>query len=286
VQVNHIDAPEGLKEVLEPSALQEAELPKEETSGLEVARTELIKSVGFGGGAGDVDKIVEEMESLANQLGDLELREELSHELSTQGQNEIPGSGVADSAELLILRPSKANDASSEGSEQFFTPRDSLCYEEDYEGQQLEEAVMPRKELEEGEEGEMRSLFVTRVSPEINGFGEIYRVESRSERTTGRSYDSVLHTYQDFVTLREQLLLIGEELECLKPLARESCGNLEAFLNGVADSRLGETQAFLDFLKLGGVGTGFVAPSSGKQSRRECEMQCAFWKICCIVAVH
>lgn len=225
-----------------------------------------------------------------------DLMETLTDKLSKQYEHlegcepiSLPESSVNGGADLAVPVHSKG---SSESSEQFFSPRDSLYYEggESESGDNDEDGDIEQfEDAESGHENNFASsldedaptpevavdtpqvFIVTRVSvssKDRDQEKELYCVESKksmSIQTFGTAFSPVLHTYSEFLQLQEQLVSRSHDgrPECLKYPSQDNSANLEEFLNWASTSpSLRETTIFLNFLR-GGCCGDVTSPSCG-----------------------
>ncbi len=273
---------------------------------VEAREPEGVKSTGVSEGVKESDSVSDiEVEDL-NQLTDMmEVLVDQFTDLSKQHQEEeslqvedvtptaspsnqdaaIPPTVVihdAESADQVF--PKGTTDASSESSEQFFSPRDSLYNGSDVgtENEQFEDARSGSEQdsvaSSPQEECKFNSLnganitvspviSVNQVGPESGQTTKgLYCVQAKNEesvRTFGQAFSPVFHTYEDFIELSVQLTSQGgggsipslktELLDTNPPDPNADVSTVfEEFLNLVSSMPdLRETPVLLNFLQRG-----------------------------------
>lgn len=225
---------------------------------LEKSQTEGEKSEDIVFRVEDMDDLEDQMEKLADQFTDLS--EECGDGgKAAESETKVPVAItiVADS-DLEVPEYPKATYASSDSSDQFFTPRNSLCINEGEtssgEADQYEDA---RSGIEDALPDLVREIPLTfsirKVSEGLEGSSDLYLVkasEGSPFRTHGFPSDVVVRNYSEFTLLEEQLVSSGHGSMLVKePSGGYAVADLEAFLNRAAgDPRVRELDCFVRFL--------------------------------------
>ncbi len=236
---------------------------------------------------GDLDKIENLMETLADQFSDMNKEMESADTLDDNGERE-EGEREEEQEEVTVPSVYKPTDASSDGSEQFYSPRDSISSElgaseeeeEEIEGKETEhfedaESFPTWRDCEEPPWENERVFSVSRVSPgkenptteSTQHRGDFYFVEPENTELVSRLFEidmnKVVHNYSEFIHLYG--ILTSHEHGSLNcqfetfPLTVESrddgdfppdaSKDLELFLNHAASSpALCRMSVFVDFL--------------------------------------
>ena len=210
-------------------------------------------------GLEDIDQIADLMENLADQFSHMS-------EQCEEPESHPPPSET--SAELAVPGQYKGTDASSESSEQFFSPRDSLYYDggESADEKDAEQFVDASSEQEGDADVPVFSVTIISEGSEGSGSTEtaVYHVDSKEKAALdllGRTFPPVVHSYQEFCHLHNGLAELDEALTSLHDhqfsTAADTVPVLEQLLNQVSRSPgLRQTEIFLNFFDEG------VSPTS------------------------
>lgn len=278
-QVEDVRCPAPLDESVTEKVhiLEESRPPSINTSDYLAKQTEGVNKSDTVFWEEGIDELEDQMEQLANQFADLDHDidvGEAEQEFPDSSTSQVPDSSTSQftdsntGIELEVPEQLKANYASSESSDQFFSPSNSLYNDssgevEDREADQFEDAQSgsddakgstrdgPSSSLGSGGEREIPFvLSIKKQSEDLAECSQIYSIKTPSEV-------SVLHSYSEFLQLQGQLassteagsmLVIGSE-----HMGSDASAELEAFLNRAANlPSVREMDCFVSFLQLDG----------------------------------
>lgn len=183
-------------------------------------------------------------------------------------QSEVPltiaESNAGIGTELEVPEDPKAMYASSESSDQFYSPRDSLYNEgETSDGEannkedDLYEDALSRSDSLQVEDGEIPLTFsIERVLVENDDLAQcnhIYSVKTR-KASPGFPSSPVLHSYTEFIQLGEGLASSAGRGSIVVTGGSDASADFEAFLNQAAsDPSQKGMDCFVDFFRVGDV---------------------------------
>lgn len=216
-------------------------------------------------GVNDIDEITDLMEDLADQFSDLSKQYELQEE--SEPHPPLVENGIG-AAELAVP---KSTDASSESSDQFFSPRDSLYGGGESEGVADDNEFVDAMSTNDSQATRVDvppsifSIIEVLVDSTSDGDGQecssttaevLYCVESKKEVAMAMSmstFPPVVRSYQDFEQLHKQLTEVGASPPNLidpSGAVNHSLPLLERFLNHTScSSDPRQTEIFLSFFK-------------------------------------